>query len=127
VIFMRIASCAVAAAAIFVTSAASAQTVNLTGMYRCIEGCRAAVGSPAFVTQNGPNLNLVNEAGQPSRAWPDTFAPLSKIWADDWNMAAVYSPDGITIQFDNGTIWQRDMGPPPARPVARLRKQASLR
>ena len=27
-------------------------------------------------------------------------------------MSAVYTPDGMTIQFDNGTIWQRDMGPP---------------
>jgi hypothetical protein len=110
----------------FAATAASAQAVNLTGTYRCIEGCRAAVGSPAFVTQNGPNLNLVNEAGQPSRAWPDTFAPTSKIWADDWNVSAVYSPDGMTIQFDNGTIWQRDMGPPPLR-VVRVRRQAALR
>jgi hypothetical protein len=69
---------------------------------------------------------LCNEAGQPSRAWPDTFAPTSKIWADDWNVSAVYSPDGMTIQFDNGTIWQRDMGPPPRR-VVRVRRQAALR
>jgi hypothetical protein len=111
----------------FAATSASAQMINLTGMYRCIEGCRAAAGSPAFVTQNGPNLNLVNEAGQPSRAWPDTFAPTSKIWADDWNVSAVYSPDGMTIQFDNGTIWQRDMGPPPPLRVVRVRKQAALR
>ena len=124
---MRTTSCAIAAAAMFAATSASAQTVNLTGTYRCIEGCRAAVGSPAFVTQNGPNLNLLNEAGQPSRAWPDTFAPTSKIWADDWNVSAVYSPDGMTIQFDNGTIWQRDMGPPPPRRVVRVRRQAALR
>jgi hypothetical protein len=124
---MRIASCAIAAAAMLAATSASAQLINLTGTYRCIEGCRAAAGSPAFVTQNGPNLNLVNEAGQPSRAWPDTFAPTSKIWADDWNVSAVYSPDGMTIQFDNGTIWQRDMGPPPPLRVVRVRKQAALR
>jgi len=101
------------AAVMFTATAASAQLVNLTGAYRCVEGCRAApVGAPAFVTQNGPNLNLVNEAGQPSRAWPDTFAPNNRIWADNWNVGAVYSPDGMIIQFDNGTIWQRDMGPP---------------
>src|SRR5713226_2435412 len=85
--FMRITSCAIAAAAMFAATAASAQTVNLTGAYRCIQGCRAApVGSPAFVTQNGWNLNLVNEAGQPSRAWPDAFAPMTNILADDWNV-----------------------------------------
>ena len=123
---MRLISSAIAAAAVFAASTASAQTVNLTGMYRCIEGCRAApVGSPAFVTQNGWNLNLVNEAGQPSRAWPDATAPMTKIWADDWNVAAVYSPDGMTIQFDNGTIWQRDIGPPPLR-VVHVRRQAAL-
>ena len=126
---MRLTSCAIAAAAVFTATAASAQTVNLTGAYRCIEGCRAApAGSPAFVTQNGPNLNLVNEAGQPSRAWPDALGPTSRIWADDWNMSAVYSPDGMTIQFDNGTIWQRDIGPPPPPlRVVRVRKQAALR
>ena len=101
-----------AAAALFTASAASAQLANLTGAWRCVEKCRTAPGAPAFVTQNGTNLNLVNEAGQPSRAWPDTFAPNSRIWADNWNVGAVYSPDGMTIQFDNGTIWQRDMGPP---------------
>jgi hypothetical protein len=109
---MKITTCVLAAAAVLTATSASAQIVNLSGAYRCIEGCRAAVGSPAFVTQNGPNLNLVNEAGQPSRAWPDTFAPTSRIWADNWNTGAVYSPDGMTIQFDNGTIWRRDLGPP---------------
>ena len=108
----RCALAALAAAAMFTATAASAQIANLTGAYRCVEKCRAPVGAPAFVTQNGPNLNLVNEAGQPSRAWPDTFAPTSRIWADNWNTGAVYSPDGMMIQFDNGTIWQRDMGPP---------------
>jgi hypothetical protein len=114
---MRITSCAIAAAAMFAATEASAQTVNLTGTYRCVEACRAGpVGSPAFVTQNGPDLNLLNEAGQPSRAWPDSFAPATRIWVDAWNEGAVYSPDGMTIQFDNGTIWQRDLGPPP-RPL----------
>ena len=124
---MKVTSFAIAAAAMFAATAASSQTVNLTGAYRCIEGCRAAAGSPAFVTQNGWNLNLVNEAGQPSRAWPDALAPTNRIWADAWNQSAVYSPDGMTIQFDNGTIWQRDMGPPPATRVVRVRRQAALR
>ena len=109
---MKLAPYALAAAALLAAGSASAQSINLTGAYRCIEGCRGAPGAPAFITQNGYNLNLVNEAGRPSRAWPDTFAPASRIWADDYNMSAVYTPDGMRIQFDNGTIWQRDMGPP---------------
>jgi hypothetical protein len=102
---------------------ANGQSDRHVSMHRRVSGgCR----QPAFVTQNGPSLNLVNEAGQPSRAWPDALAPTTKIWADDWNVSAVYSPDGMTIQFDNGTIWQRDMGPPPLRAV-RVRRQAALR
>ena len=26
--------------------------------------------------------------------------------------ALVYSPDGMRIQFDDGRVWQRDIGPP---------------
>src|SRR4051812_23919934 len=116
---MRTTSFAIAVAAVFAATAASAQTVNLTGTYRCVEGCRTAApgDSPAFVTQNGPDLNLVNEAGQPSRAWPDVLAPATRIWAESWNVGAVYSPDGMTIQFDNGMVWQRDIGPPPSRSI----------
>jgi len=100
--------------AVLGATGASAQSINLTGRYKCVEVCRAGlVGAPAFITQNGPNLNLLNEAGEASRAWPDWYAPATRIWTDAWNEGAVYSPDGMTIQFDNGTIWVRDFGPPP--------------
>jgi hypothetical protein len=101
-----------ALAAVSVTSA-SAQSVNLTGAYRCLQLCRGGlVGNPAYITQNGPQLNLLNEAGEASRAWPDWFAPATRIWVERYNFGAVYSPDAITIQFDNGTIWQRDLALP---------------
>ncbi len=94
---------------------ASAQ-VNLSGPYRCVAVCAGGLqGAPAFVTQNGPNLNLLNEAGEPSRAWIDWGG---HIWADNWQEGALYSPDGMTIQFDRGTIWQRDLGLPPPPPPA---------
>ena len=110
-----ISSAIVVLLAVLFATVASAQSINLTGAYKCVEGCRAGPpGSPAFITQNGPNLNLLNEAGQPARAWPDFFAPATRIWIDAWNEGAVYSPDGMTVQFDNGTIWVRDyLGPPP--------------
>src|SRR5579872_1928860 len=92
------------------TSAASAQSVNLTGTWKCVQMCRG--DALAYVTQNGPQLNLVTEAGVPSRAWPDWYAPASRIWIDAYNISAVYSPDGMLIQFDNGTIWQRYVPPP---------------
>lgn len=90
---------------------ASAQSVNLSGTYQCMQACRGS--NLAYITQNGPELNLVTEAGVPSRAWPDWFYPATRIWIDVYNYGAVYTPDGMTIQFDNGTIWQRYIPPPP--------------
>lgn len=117
VIFMRMMLCSIGLLAALVATAASAQSVNLTGVYRCTLACRAGlVGNPAYVTQNGPDLNLLNEAGEAARAWSDWFSPATRIWIDAWNEGAVYSPDGMIIQFDNGTIWKRDLGPPPIRP-----------
>ena len=110
---MKLIALAVGALAAVAATTASAQSVNLTGAYRCVQVCRGGlVGNPAFVTQNGPELNLLNEAGEASRAWPDWFAPATRIWVERYNFGAVFSPDAITIQFDNGTIWQRDLGLP---------------
>ena len=72
--------------------------MNLSGEFRCVQGCLGP--SPAYVTQNGWDLNLVNEVGQPSRAWIDY---PGHVWAQYWNEGAVYSPDG----FDNESVWQR--------------------
>ncbi len=57
--------------ATLVSTETSAQPgVNLTGVYRCVQLCQLGhVGWPTYVTQNGWNINLLNEAGQPSRAW----------------------------------------------------------
>ena len=96
---------------------ASAQSINLTGVYQCIQMCRG--DQLAYVTQNGPELNLLTESGAASRAWPDWYSPANRIWVDAFNESAVYSPDGMLIQFDNGTIWQRYLPPPP--PLRRRR------
>jgi len=98
-------------------SPALAQDVNLTGRYQCIQNCVAVEpGRFAFVTQYGRDMNLVNEAGMASRAWLDY---PGRIWVDRAQVGAVYSPDGMTIQFDNGTIWQRavELLPPPPPPA----------
>jgi hypothetical protein len=87
---------------------ASAQVPFLSGQYQCVQNCQGP--GLAFVTQNLWNLNLVNEVGEPSRAWIDY---PGHIWAQYWNEGAVYSPDGRTIQFDNGAVWQRFVPPPP--------------
>ncbi|TPQ37748.1 hypothetical protein C2U70_10565 [Bradyrhizobium guangdongense] len=114
---MKRLSLIVCGVAALLTGSASAQSVSLTGTYKCIQMCRGDM--LAYVTQNGPELNLVTEAGIPSRAWPDWFSPANRIWIDAFNMSAVYTPDGMTIQFDNGTLWERYVPPPP--PVRRVR------
>lgn len=82
-------------------TAASAQEA-LSGQYQCMQNCKGPAA--VFVTQNGEDLNLVNEAGEPSRAWIDH---PGHIWADNWDEGAMVSPDGLSIQFDNGTVWRR--------------------
>ena len=55
-------------------TAASAQPINLTGTYRCIQMCRAGnFGFPTYVTQNGDAVNLVTETGESYRACPQCF------------------------------------------------------
>lgn len=97
---------------------ASAQEGLLTGQFQCVQNCQGP--DLAFVTQNGWDLNLVNEAGAPSRAWIDW---PGHIWAQSWDVGAVYSPDGLTIHFDNGVVWQRfvPLPPPPPPPVLQRR------
>jgi hypothetical protein len=85
---------------------APGQVLNISGQFQCVEGCAGGLAGAAFVTQNGWDLNLVNELGQPTRAWIDW---PGHIWAQNWNEGAVYSPDGMTIQFDNGTVWRRNI------------------
>jgi hypothetical protein len=85
---------------------APGQVLNLSGQFQCVEGCAGGLPGAAFVTQNGWDLNLVNELGQPSRAWIDR---PGHIWAQNYNEGAVYSSDGTTIQFDNGTVWRRNI------------------
>ncbi len=103
---MKVTAILVVLGALGITSA-SAQ-VLLSGEYQCVQNC---VGpGVAHVTQNGFELNLVNEVGQPSRAWIDY---PGHIWVQYWNEGAVYTPDGMTIQFDRGSVWQRVVEPTP--------------
>ena len=119
---MQIRPGAIAILATLTATSASAQNVlDLSGRYVCVQGCAMeAPGQPAFVTQNGWNMNILSETGVPSRAWIDW---PGHIWVDRFQEGAVYSPDGMVIQFDRGTVWQRDLGlPPPPPPPSRRRK-----
>jgi len=116
---MKVLTRLVALSVVAAAAPALAQDGTLTGRYQCIQNCvTVEPGHFAFVTQYGRELNLVNEAGIPSRAWLDY---PGRIWIDRPQVGAVYSPDGMTIQFDNGTIWQRaiELPPPPPPPPRR--------
>ena len=105
---MKMLLSALTISAAMVAADASAQGVNLSGQYRCVNQCAdGLVGTPAFITQNGWEMNLVNEVGQPVRAWVDW---PGHIWIERWSQGAIYSPDGMSVQFDRGTVWQRDIG-----------------
>jgi hypothetical protein len=124
---MRCLPLVIGAVAAF-ASGASAQSINLTGTYRCIQDCRDGYrGAPAFVTQNRDQMNLVTETGVSYRAWPDVTAPYSRIWIEARNESAVYSPDGARIHFDDGRVWQRDFGPRPPAVVLRRAPVVSRR
>src|SRR5262249_7471251 len=78
---------------------------TLTGQYRCIQMCSSGMPfNAAYVTQNGRELTVVDDLGMASRAWIEN---PGRMWVDRANQGAVFSADGMTIQFDRGTIWQR--------------------
>jgi hypothetical protein len=112
------------------TTAASAQIqiLDLSGRYRCVELCAAGPpGEFAYITQSGTELRLVDDAGTPWRGYVER---PGRIWVHRLEQVALYSADGTRIQFERGTVWQRDFGdvapaprrrggPPVAAPVAR--------
>jgi hypothetical protein len=111
---------AIVLSATLAASGASAQGSNLSGRWQCMAQCLGPPGGFAFITQNGWELNIVNDVGIASRAWEDY---PGHIWIERVNMGALYSPNGFTLQFDNGTIWQRapEILLPPPPPVRRYR------
>jgi hypothetical protein len=110
---MKVTTGVIAVSAALIATAALAQDINLTGRWQCMQICASDMpGQFAFITQYGRELNVVNEVGMASRAWVDY---PGRIWVERAQVGAVYSPDAMTIQFDNGTIWQRavEFPPPP--------------
>ena len=105
-----------AALSTFAATSAQAQWADLNGQYRCVENCLGP--GYAFITQQGWDMNMVNEAGIPTRAWVDY---PGHIWAENWREGAFFSPDGLTLQFDNGSVWHRIIPAPPLAVRTRYR------
>lgn len=107
----RVLGAAAVLTALMATNAsAQVQGVDLNGQWVCVTLCVAGPGNFAYITQYGWQLNVVNEAGQASQAKVDY---PGRIWLFQANQGAIYSPDGLTVQFDGGTVWQRAPVPPP--------------
>jgi hypothetical protein len=67
---MRMISSAIVVLAVLFATEASAQSINLTGAYKCVEACRAGlVGSPAFITQDGVRQESWQRIGGESPPW----------------------------------------------------------
>ena len=64
---------------ITVMSASAQPATSLTGTYRCVKDCASGF----------------------------EISPTTQIWIEALQQVAVYSPDGLTIQFDRGTVWLR--------------------
>jgi hypothetical protein len=109
---MRVVLGALMATVVAGGASAQVQGVDLNGRWQCVANCLGPVGSMAFITQYGTQLNVVNDAGVASTGWVQS---PGRIWVAGAWQGAVYSPDGMTIQFDRGTIWQRPQEPPPPR------------
>jgi hypothetical protein len=73
---------------------------NLSGVYRCVQNCIG--GRLGYVSQRGWELSLATGPYEGSRAWIDH---PGHIWSLQWNEGALYSPDGMMIQFDHGMVW----------------------
>jgi hypothetical protein len=101
---MLVSAMAIAGALFATEASAQVQGVDLNGRWRCVDFCLGPPGSFAFITQNGWELNVLNDAGQPSRGWVDY---PGRIWVEQAQQGAIYSPDGTRIQFDRGTVWLR--------------------
>lgn len=100
---MKVALASLALLMTFATSGALAQSVNLSGRWQCMTLCTAPPGGLAFITQNGWNLNVLNEAGIASRAWIDHPGHIRVERAND---GAVYSPDGLTLHRQATPVWR---------------------
>src|SRR5262245_33113733 len=94
---------AILAALVATNASPQAQGVDLNGRYQCVLLCPGVPGQFEVIIQNGRELNIfIFTDGAPSRG---LITCPGHLWID--GASAIYSPDGMTIRFDGGTLWQR--------------------
>src|SRR4051794_28464723 len=85
----RMLSAIVLLAATLLIGAASAQIIDLSGRYRCVQFC--ASGQPgqfAYIAQTGRELNLVDDTGV---TWRGYIERPGRIWVHRLEQSAIYS------------------------------------
>jgi hypothetical protein len=88
------------------STAASAQTSpSLSGDYVCIYGCRLTDANPSVAVDGGAAI-CMNEFGGLFRG-----RVLSETSISCFNKVGVLASDGITLNWSDGVIWQRHLGP----------------
>ena len=97
----RLGTIAILAALVATNASPQVQAADLNGRYQCVLLCPGVPGQFAFIIQNGRELNIFTD-GEPSRG---LITYPGQLWID--GASAIYSPDGMTIRFDGGTLWQR--------------------
>jgi hypothetical protein len=112
---MKVVLTAIALSATMLVSSASAQSIiNLSGQWWCVAQCLGPPRGLAYITQNGWDLNVVNDGGMASRAWVDY---RGHIWIDRANQARFIPPTASLFSLISGTVWQRALAlPPPPLP-----------
>ena len=78
---------ALASVALLATSASAQVAGVLNGRYRCVAHCFAPPGGFVFITQNGWEANVLNELGQPSRAYINY---RGRVWFEAVQQGAIY-------------------------------------
>jgi hypothetical protein len=95
VLFSAVVKSVIVMSVALIATDASAQLVDLSGRWVCVAVCTPGLqGQFAYITQNGTELNVVNDAGEASRAWVDH---PGHIWVERADQGAIYSADGMTF------------------------------
>lgn len=87
--------------------AAEQQRPNMAGTYRCAAGpapCQAS-GTTFTVTQMGAELSAKNEKNEIGGGTLTSNITISM--GPPWNMLGVISNNNRTVEWSNGTQWQK--------------------
>ena len=89
----------------FSACALAARAQDLSGDYVCAYGCRLTDANPS-VAIDGDKADCMNELGGIFHG-----RVLSKTSLACFNKTGVLAGDGVTLQWSDGVVWKRHLGP----------------